>query len=156
MQNPEILPASTADYPELIAVWEAAVRATHDFLSEADILQYRQLILEQYFDTVRLYCIKDNNRIIAFMGINGQFLQMLFIHPDWRGKGIGKILVLHAISAFGIYEVDVNEQNTQAVGFYYHLGFELAERFHQDAAGKPYPILAMVLKTESKSRNWFI
>ena len=145
MQDPKIIPATAADYAELILVWEASVRATHDFLTETDILTYKQLILEQYFDQLSLYCIKENSGITGFIGVDNEFLQMLFIHPSKRGTGLGKALIRYATSNLSVTKVDVNEQNLQAVGFYHHLGFEAVEWFDHDAAGKPYPIVSMSL-----------
>ena len=73
-------------------------------------------------------------------------LEMLFIDPKYRGKGIGKSLLNYGIKNLNITKVDVNEQNEQAVGFYKHSGFEVIARSEVDASGKPYPILHMVLK----------
>ena len=138
--------ATGTQYPELIKVWEKSVRATHDFITEADIQHYKPLILEQYFDQLDLFCITENNEIQGFIGLDGQLIQMLFIDPSVRGLGIGKALVDFAVQTYGANMVDVNEQNNQAVGFYAHIGFKTVERFDQDAAGKPYPILSMELK----------
>ena len=46
---------SISEYPELSVIWEDAVRATHDFLPEADIAELKPLIHEHYFDAVDLY-----------------------------------------------------------------------------------------------------
>lgn len=146
MTTYEIRPATRDQYPELIEVWEASVRATHDFLSEADIQHYKPLILEQYFDQLELFCIKENHKIQGFIGVDQTLLQMLFIAPQARGLGLGKALINYAIKTRGVNNVDVNEQNQQALGFYMRMGFEITERFDQDAAGKPYPILSMRLK----------
>ena len=43
-------------------------------------------------------------------------LEMLFIAPEERGKGIGKQLLQYGFQNYGIYEMTVNEQNPQAVG----------------------------------------
>ena len=141
----KIEPAESAQYPELIKVWEKSVRATHDFITEADIQHYKPLILNQYFDQLNLFCILDNKEIQGFIGLDGQLIQMLFIDPSVRGTGVGKTLVDFAVQTHGANIVDVNEQNDQAVGFYLHIGFKTVERFDQDAAGKPYPILSMQL-----------
>jgi putative acetyltransferase len=69
---------------------------------------------------------------------------MLFVHPDHRGRGVGRTLAGHAIAA-GARTVDVNEQNAQAVGFYERLGFVVVGRSERDADGKPFPILHMAL-----------
>lgn len=43
----------------------------------------------------------------------------------------------------GVEEVTVNEQNSHAVGFYRHMGFEVYRRTDCDEEGGPYPLLYM-------------
>lgn len=136
---------STTDYPEIILLWEKSVLATHHFLRKEDIAAYKDLILNQFLDQVDLYCFKQEGKILGFIGINQDLIQMLFIHPDARKKGIGKQLLIFAILDKNCKKVDVNEQNEQAKGFYKHFGFKIIERFDHDSVGKPYPILAMEL-----------
>lgn len=130
------------DFDEIIAIWEASVRETHTFLSENDIAFFKPLIRNEYLKQVNLLCTKDNNgQISGFMGVNGSHLEMLFIDPKHRGHGIGKDLLIHGINNLGVHSVDVNEQNEQAVGFYFHMGFEVVSRDELDGTGKPFPIL---------------
>ena len=142
-----IVPATEQDHPEIIEVWEASVRATHHFLSEEDILFLRPLILEQYLAAVDLYCLKDEpGAIHGFLGVSEGNIEMLFLAPGSRGKGLGKRLVRFALSELGARKVDVNEQNPSAVGFYQHMGFTVAGRSPLDGQGKPFPLLHMVIK----------
>jgi putative acetyltransferase len=134
-----------ADYQEIVDVWEASVRATHHFLKEADIAYFKPLILNTYLDAVDLRCIRNNEKIIGFIGVADSNLEMLFIHPDSRGKRIGKVLLDYSIEKMDVKKVDVNEQNEQAVGFYERCGFEIKGRSALDSLGKPYPILHMKL-----------
>lgn len=136
-----------SEYTETVAVWEASVRATHDFLKEEDIVYFKPLILNEYLKAVDLRCVKDGqNRIVGFLGVADRKIEMLFIHPEVRGHGIGKMLVDYAIQQMQINKVDVNEQNVQAVGFYEHVGFTVNSRSERDALGMPYPILHMELE----------
>lgn len=135
-----------ADYQAIIEVWELSVRATHLFLKEADIQYFKPLILNIYLDAVDLRCIRDaNNEIIGFSGVADQHLEMLFIHPNARGQGVGKLLLEYAIKKQHIHKVDVNEDNQQAIGFYERFGFKIYDRSELDSSGKPYPILHMQL-----------
>lgn len=135
-----------ADYLRLLEIWEASVRATHDFLAENDLQQLKPLILEQYFDAVDLRCAKDaEGDILGFCGVHDGNIEMLFISPDARGKGIGAMLARYAIQTQGATKVDVNEQNSQALGFYLHLGFSVIARSALDGQGKAYPLLHMAL-----------
>lgn len=79
------------------------------------------------------------------MGTENRRLEMLFISPTERGKGIGKQLVQYGIKGFNINEVTVNKQNPQAVGFYEHIGFKTYKRTDLDEQGNPYPLLYMKL-----------
>lgn len=72
-------------------------------------------------------------------------LEMLFLAPHARGKGLGRRLVEHVIGHCGVRRVDVNEQNTQAAGFYARLGFRATGRDATDSSGRPYPILHLSL-----------
>lgn len=135
------------EYQEVVNVWESSVRATHHFLKEEDIEYFKPLILNTYLDAVELRCVRNNDKkIVGFLGVAEQNLEMLFIDPSYRGKRIGKILLEYSIANLNVNKVDVNEQNEQAVGFYKHCGFEVIGRSELDASGKPYPILHMKLK----------
>jgi putative acetyltransferase len=135
------------DYPELLAVWESSVRATHHFLAEADIAFFKPLIIGTYFDLVELRCVKnEQERIIGFSGVAGAELEMLFIHAEYRGKGVGTLLLQNAMQKMGVTKVGVNEDNVQALGFYQQFGFEVYDRSSLDGTGKPYPILHLKVK----------
>ncbi len=53
---------------------------------------------------------KDNNIPIAFMGIENEKLEMLFITNNERGKGLGKQLLNYGIENYNVNELIVNEQ----------------------------------------------
>ena len=75
------------EFPEIVDVWEVSVRATHHFLKEEDIQYFKPLILNTYLDAVELRCIKNNSKkIIGFLGVADQNLEMLFIHPELEEK----------------------------------------------------------------------
>ncbi|KAA8711216.1 GNAT family N-acetyltransferase [Pseudomonas cannabina] len=134
------------DYPELTDVWERSVRATHDFMPEAYIVRLKGL-LSQYLDSVTLFCTRDDNSsITGFAGVNKDKLDMLFIAPEHRRQGLGTYLLQHAIRHFGIVELDVNEQNPRAFGFYCKHGFKIVSRSAVDGLGNPYPMLRMRLE----------
>ncbi|WP_292265642.1 GNAT family N-acetyltransferase [Butyricimonas sp.] len=132
------------DYPRLMEIWESAVLSTHDFLKEEDFLYYKEH-LPVYFQHVTLFGFEQEGILIGFMGIAERNLEMLFIDNNYRGTGIGKKLITYAIDNLQVTKVDVNEQNTQAVGFYKHIGFSVYKRSSLDGEGKEYPILHMQL-----------
>ena len=132
------------DYPRLVEIWESAVSNTHDFLAEEDF-QYYKKQLPTYFQYVSLFGFEKEGALIGFMGIAEGNLEMLFIDNAYRGTGVGKELITYAIDHLQVTKVDVNEQNTQALGFYEHIGFHVCGRSDVDGEGKAYPLLHMQL-----------
>ncbi len=132
-------------YPELLEVWESAVKATHDFLIEEDFNFFKSQIPLVYLPQLSIFSYTLNNEIVGFMGIDGNKLEMLFIHNSYRGKGIGKSLLKYAIDILKIEKVDVNEQNIRAIGFYNKFGFKKIGLSKFDTTGKSYPINHMSL-----------
>ncbi|MFR9165662.1 MAG: GNAT family N-acetyltransferase [Dysgonomonas sp.] len=137
--------ANKKDYPALKNIWENSVKATHHFLSEEDFKFYQSKIVEEYFPQLKLYYSEKNNIIAGFIGVDKNKLEMLFVDDKFRGKGIGKELLLYAVDKLRIKKVDVNEQNEQAIGFYKRFGFIIEKRSEYDGEGKAYPILQMSL-----------
>lgn len=139
----ELTTVETDEYVALIDLWEASVRATHDFLQPGDVEFYRRRMPE-YLRAVRLVAVRHEGRIAAFLGTLAGGIEMLFVHPDFRGCGMGARLVRHAVGKLGCRRVEVNEQNGQAVGFYGRMGFRIIGRAEVDAEGKPYPLLCLL------------
>ena len=130
----------------LLRVWEASVRATHTFLSEAEIERIKAYVPRALRDVEHLVVAEETAGVpAAFMGTENGRLEMLFLAPEGRGKGFGKRLVQLGIRSYGVTEVMVNEQNPQAVGFYTHLGFRTYRRTEHDEQGGDYPLLYLKL-----------
>lgn len=61
-------PATRQDYPELIALWQASVTATHTFLTPTDSQKIREQ-LPTYFAAVELTKWLDGSKLIGFSEI---------------------------------------------------------------------------------------
>jgi putative acetyltransferase len=141
-----VSPVQAEDFPRVLKVWEASVRATHDFISEADIQFFKPLVRDVLPQMPVLTCVRDQQgQVVGFLGLEAEKIEMLFIDPQWRGQGIGRNLLRQAIEVHGARTLDVNEQNAQAVGFYLNLGFEVVGRSETDGTGKPFPLLHLRL-----------
>lgn len=131
----------------LTDLWGASVRTTHHFLTEEDVQKLIPLVTMRLSDIETLIVAYDEDKPTAFMGIDGGKIEMLFVAPDYFGKGIGKTLVTLGITQYGVRYVDVNEQNPEAAGFYCHIGFDVFERTELDEQGNAFPILKMKLRS---------
>ena len=131
---------------QLVKVWKDSVKETHLFLSDVEINNIQKYIPQALTDISHLVIAENENGVpVAFMGIDEQKLEMLFITPKERGGGLGKILIEYGIKEYSINELGVNEQNPQAKEFYERMGFQVYKRTETDEQGMPYPILYMKL-----------
>ncbi|MBS5143466.1 MAG: GNAT family N-acetyltransferase [Firmicutes bacterium] len=113
----------------LVEVWEKSVRVTHLFLSDSEIENIKDYVPQALRGIESLVIAEDGNHIpVAFMGIEEGSLEMLFITPKERGKGLGKQLIQYGIEKYSVKSLAVNEQNPQAKGFYEHMGFQVYKR----------------------------
>ena len=132
---------------QLLAVWEKSVRAPHLFLSDSEINKIKEYVPQALKEIEHLIIAENQKGVpVAFMGTENQLLEMLFIDPDERGKGLGRKLLQLGITDYAVRELTVNEQNPQAKGFYEHMGFEVYKRTDTDEQGDSYPLLYMRLK----------
>lgn len=141
----EIVPYVPAYKEQVVGVWEKSVLATHHFLAPGDFHKIRELVRELDFAQHNVYCLLDRDRCVGFIGITDKKVEMLFLAPEYFGKGLGRQLMEFAISELGADKVDVNEQNEGALRFYEKLGFVVYERMAKDDQGHDYPILRMRL-----------
>ena len=142
----QVRPARPEDRQSLLELWERAVRATHTFLADSDVVALRPLVAEELAgDTVDWWILVSASETpVGFLGYTRDTIEALFIDPDHHRQGGGKLLVAHAQSlAAGALSVDVNEENASALRFYQALGFSVTGRSPTDGAGRPFPLLHM-------------
>ena len=137
--------AERKDYPVLVELWENSVRASHAFLSEQDLLEIKKE-LPDYFPQVTLKLWYEYDQLIGFSGTSDYSLEMLFLAPQHRQKGLGSQIIKQLIQKDGVYSVDVNSQNESGLHFYLKQGFTITGESPIDGHGRAYPLTHLSLK----------
>lgn len=138
--------ASCDDYPRIEQIWWDSVQATHQFIDSSYLLDIKQKLQSDYLPQIQLFVWRDEKEIQGFIGWSDSKIEMLFIGPEYSGRGIGKSLLTFAIGR-GLRNVDVNEANSGALEFYKKQGFTITGRSEVDGAGMPYPIIKLGLNS---------
>ncbi len=127
---------------ELTEVWGRSVRATHGFLTEAEIRRIRGYVTHALAEVPHLVAAEEKGRYLVFLGASEG---MLFLASEKRGKGIGRQLLEQGIRKYGVRELTVDEQNPNAVEFYTCMGFVPYKRTETDEEGGLSPFYYMRL-----------
>lgn len=128
---------------KLLNLWEQSVRATHLFLSEAEILRIREYVPQALAGVPHLILAENAaGEPAGFMGIDGNRLEMLFLAPESCGHGLGRAMLEFGIQTFAIREVTVNEQIPPPAGFSRRPEFAMCKT-HRTAGENPCPPLYM-------------
>ena len=138
-------PLREADRESLLPIWRRAVRSSHDFLSEADLEEIEAEVGDYLSSVSSDFWIVESPDAgpVGFMGLTGSSIDTLFIAPEAQGRGAGRICIEHARNRIPHLTVEVNEQNSSALAFYLHCGFEIAGRTETDSSGRPFPLLRL-------------
>src|SRR5690349_3027891 len=89
--------ATPDDREGLLNIWLRSVRATHTFLTEADIQELLPLVRDAALVHLELWVLcSDAGGPMGFIGLDGSKLEALFVAPDHSGRGGGRLLVEHA------------------------------------------------------------
>lgn len=126
---------------QVVAIWKSSVDATHDFLTADDRKEIEKEVVGFFSETPVWVAVNADDQPLGFMFLHDGHMEALFIDAAARGLGVGKALLLHALSIYPNLTIDVNEQNQQAVGFYQHMGFQVTGHSPLDGQGRAYPLL---------------
>ena len=136
--------ASTADDGErVLDIWRSAVDDSHDFLSAQDREAIEQEVISFLPQAPLQLAVDELGQIAGFMLLDGGHMEALFVDPQFKRRGMGRLLVQHALKAHPHLTLDVNAQNTAARRFYEQLGFVVQTRSELDSQGRNYPLLHM-------------
>ncbi|WP_454692297.1 N-acetyltransferase family protein [Achromobacter aloeverae] len=140
--SPLIRPATPADIPAILALMRGLAeyeKLTHLFAATAANLRAslfgeqpaaQCLVAESAADGgLVAYALWFQN-YSTFLAKPGLYLEDLYVHPDQRGKGIGKALLLRLASIaverdYGRFEWTVLDWNQPAIDFYEGMGAQV-------------------------------
>ncbi len=122
----------------VVALWRESVARSHAFLTDEDIERLVPAVRAAIAGAARLTVVERAGRPAAFMGVEAEKIEMLFVDPALFGCGLGRRLVGMTVWRWGVDSVDVDEQNPAARAFYERMGFRVAGRSGSDAQGNDF------------------
>jgi ribosomal protein S18 acetylase RimI-like enzyme len=136
----ELRAATQDDVPPIAAMQKASLPETYGpFLGRAAVEEFIAAgNVERYFeehwpDTV---VATIDERIVGVVMCRGTLVDLAWVDPAFRSKGIGAALMADVERrSGGVLRLEVWKVNERAVAFYERLGFATAEEFDDPATG---------------------
>lgn len=136
-----IRPSGPYDGQRVVAIWAAAVDATHHFLSKEDRAAIGAEVASFLPAAPLTLAVDEADRPLGFMLLTDGHMDALFVDPAHHGQGVGRALLAHALARHPGLTTDVNEQNAGALAFYRSQGFVETGRSPTDDQGRAYPLI---------------
>lgn len=124
------------DTDALVSIWQSASSVAHPFLRDGFLAQEAENLRVMYLPNAETWVLDDGKTPVGFIALVGHEIGGLFLAPSFHGKGLGRIMVDHAIGLKGPLTVEVFERNAIGRRFYDRYGFMETGRYDHEASGE--------------------
>ena len=93
-----------------------------------------------------IYVYENDSEIQGFIGLNGEYIEGIFVLEGARSRGIGKLLLDHIKDRKSRLLLKVYQKNMRAVCFYQREGFEIQHESLDEATGEKEYVMIWKLK----------
>ncbi|MGM0217762.1 GNAT family N-acetyltransferase [Enterococcus sp. AZ126] len=114
---------SPNELEEIIQIWLTANGEAHPFIPASYWRDNLDFVREQ-LPQATLYVYHEKNKIIAFLGMNEQYISGIFVKRPYRSQGIGQKLLNTVKNNHERLTLSVYAKNQKAVKFYMNQGFK--------------------------------
>ena len=124
-----------ADIDRVTDIWLDANLRAHSFISP----QY----WKGNFETVKkmlpqaeVYVYENDREIWGFIGLNGEYIEGIFVSGEMQSRGIGKRLLDFVKTKKTELHLNVYQKNMRAIRFYQREGFKILREGMDEATGE--------------------
>lgn len=137
------------DIDRVADLWLAANLQAHDFIEPA-YWTGNQGQVRELLPRAEVYVYEKGGEILGFAGLDGGYIEGIFVAEEVRSQGIGKSLLDFLKTKKPELRLNVYQKNTRAIRFYEREGFRRQGEGLDEATGeRDY---AMVWRREP--RKW--
>lgn len=113
-----------ADIDRVAEIWLDSNRKAHHFIPE----QYWKSnfgLVKEMLSQAEVYVYENDRNIQGFMGLNGEYIEGIFVSDEMQSHGIGKMLLDYVKSKKENLLLNVYQKNVRAIRFYQREGFQI-------------------------------
>lgn len=124
-----------SDIDRAAEIWLNTNLKAHDFISE----QYWRGnfdIVKEMFPQAEVYVYESDGKMQGFIGLDGEYIEGIFVSDEMQSRGIGKALLDYAKSRKSELRLNVYRKNIMAIRFYQREGFSVRSEGLDEAVGE--------------------
>ncbi len=130
-----------ADINNVANLWLDTNFKAHDFIS-TEYWNTNFEFVKEMLPQAEVYVYENDKKIQGFIGMNGEYIEGIFVSAEMQSQGIGKLLLDYAKDRKPKLLLNVYQKNTRAVCFYQREGFEIqSEGLDNDTGEKDYAMI---------------
>ena len=121
-----------ADINSVAEIWLDTNRKAHAFIP-ASYWERNFTAVKEMLPQAEVYVYETETGIQGFLGLNGEYIEGIFVSEEAQLHGIGKCLLDYAKNRKPALRLNVYQKNMRAIHFYQREGFQI-QREGLDAA----------------------
>lgn len=126
------------DIETVMKIWHEGNLEAHDFVDPAYWDKSRSYV-RRMLGEVDVYVYESNGRVVGFMGMDGEYLEGLFVHRDFRGLGFGTRMIEWVKAENDYFTLHVFKKNYGAYTFYRNRGLLIRDlEINEDLGEEEY------------------
>ena len=130
-----------ADINSVAEIWLDTNRKAHAFIP-ASYWERNFTAVKEMLPQAEVYVYENDQGIQGFLGLNGEYIEGIFVSEGAQSRGIGKCLLDYAKNRKPALRLNVYQKNTRAIHFYQREGFQIQREGLDAATGeKDYEML---------------
>ena len=130
-----------ADLNDVAYLWLDTNLKAHNFIS-AEYWNTNFEFVKEMLPQAEVYVYENDKKIQGFIGLNGEYIEGIFVAVEMQSRGIGKLLLDYIKNKKVRLRLNVYQKNTRALSFYQREEFNIqCEGFDGATGEKEYPML---------------
>ena len=125
MKHVEINKITEKDIPEIVNIWYEVSLQAHGFIPGEYWRKNKDQMSNKYIPMSETFKAMKGDKILGFISLLDDYLAAIFVKSEFQGRGIGSLLLSHAMSIRNHLELKVFQKNKHSVAFYKAKGFSV-------------------------------
>lgn len=115
------------DISAILEIWLNENIRAHSFIDKSYWISNFEYVKNALPQT-EVYVYERGGDTVGFIGLNGNYIEGIFVDRAFQSGGIGSALIEYAKAKHSVLTLNVYEKNKRALSFYIKQGFKITDK----------------------------